>query len=83
MGAAEGKCEGEVNTAKRRLMDRYRLDEEKVGQKHVLSELVPIFAEQQVSGLKNECQAVKGQVLAASGPSASLHKDNFAEGHHI
>ena len=28
MGAADGKCEGEVNKAKRRLMDRYRLDDE-------------------------------------------------------
>ena len=43
IGAAEGKCEGEVSKAKLRFHNRYRLKDETFGMEHVISELLPLF----------------------------------------
>lgn len=55
MGAAEGKCEGEVSKAKTRLGGRYQLAEDAFGRQHVLSEMIDLFKHRMVP-VKNRMQ---------------------------
>ena len=54
--AAEGKCEGEVSKAGRRLDGRFAISAKKFSEEHVISELVNLF--------KNEQLIVEGKYVS-------------------